>query len=275
MPVESAAPIVADPPAAGAQMPPLRMAEGLAMTPVGAPEPSPKPVAAGPKLPQQPAVNAVPPRPPVVALPKIPAQPDEGRIDKQVRLPSAAERAEIAYRRGILAQRQGNVDEAAASYRTALDDQAEHAAARQTLAALLIERKHFDEAEELLRKGTELAPVRLASTLALARLKVERNQVPAALELLQKNAAAGEHSAEFQGFAGALLNRAGRASEAVAHYQMATRLAPGEGRWWAGLGIALEAAGQAADAREAYQKARVLPGLPADLAQHVEQRLRQ
>jgi len=125
-----------------------------------------------------------------------------------------------------------------------------------------------------LLKGTELTSARLASTLALARLKVERNQADAALELLQKNAASGERSAEYQGFAGALLNRAGRSAEAVEHYQAATRLAPNEGRWWAGLGIALDAAGRNLDAREAYQKARSLPGLPADLAQHIEQRLR-
>jgi MSHA biogenesis protein MshN len=60
----------------------------------------------------------------------------------------------------------------------------------------------------------------------------------------------------------------------VERYQAATRLAPNEGRWWAGLGIALDAAGKSADAREAYQKARSLPGLPADLAHYVEQRLR-
>jgi MSHA biogenesis protein MshN len=191
-----------------------------------------------------------------------------------VRLPSPAERAESEYRRGAQAQRQGNAEDAAASYRAALDDYPEHAAARQTLAALLIEAKHFDEAEELLRKGTELPAVRLASTLALARLKVERNQAPAALELLLKNAASGERSAEYQGFVGALLNRADRAPEAVERYQAATRLAPNEGRWWAGLGMALDAAGKGPEAREAYQKARALPGLPADLAQHIEQRLR-
>jgi MSHA biogenesis protein MshN len=91
---------------------------------------------------------------------------------------------------------------------------------------------------------------------------------------LQKHAVAGERSAEYQGFTGALLNRAGRAAEAADHYQAATRLAPSEGRWWAGLGIALEAAGKVQESREAYLKARALPGLPADLAQHIEQRLR-
>lgn len=198
----------------------------------------------------------------------------EPRIDKQVRLPSAAERADTDYRRAVLAQRQGDADGAASGYRAALDIYPEHATARQSLAALLIEAKHFDEAEEVLRKGAELGPVRLASVLTWARLKVERNQAPAALEILQKYAAAGERSAEYQGFTGALLNRAGRATEAADHYLAATRLAPAEGRWWAGLGIALEAAGKAQESREAYLKARSLPGLPADLAQHIEQRLR-
>ena len=250
----------------------LRMAGQLSAAPTDI-ERKPRETAM-PKSVERPAAVAPPSRAPLVVLPKVPAVAGEARIDKQARLPSSADRAEAEYRRGLLVARQGNVEEAAGSYRAALESYPEHAAARQTLAALLIEAKRFDEAEDLLRKGADLVPVRLASTLALARLKVERNQAPAALELLQKNAEAGERSAEYQGFAGALLNRAGRAPEAVERYQAATRLAPDEGRWWAGLGIALDAAGKGQEAREAYQKARSLPGLPADLAQHVEQRLR-
>lgn len=271
-PTESAA--ASAPAIAGnATSPSLRMAAELSLSPAIVAAPPRKAATAPAKAPEPPAAT-VPPVQPVTASPRVPPVSAEARIDKQVRLPSAQERAELEYRRGVLAQRQGDAEQAAASYRAALADYPEHAAARQTLAALLIEVKQFDDAEELLRKGTELAPVRLASTLALARLKVERNQAPAALELLQKHAAAGEGSAEYQGFAGALLNRAGRVAEAVERYQVATRLAPSEGRWWAGLGIALEAAGKGQEAREAYQKARTLPGLPADLAQHVEQRLR-
>jgi len=274
-PVAVVAATPAPSPVADTALPSLRLAGELSAAPLIAAAPPPTAVAIAPKVAELPPVSVILPQPaPVVALPKVLPAPGEPRIDKQVRLPSAAERAEIEYRRGVLAQRQGNADDAAGSYRAALEGYPEHAAARQTLAALLIEAKHFDEADELLSKGTELAPVRLASTLALARLKVERNQASVALEVLQKNAAAGEGSAEYHGFTGALLNRAGRAPEAVERYQAATRLAPNEGRWWAGLGIALEAAGKGPEAREAYQKARTLPGLPADLAQHIEQRLR-
>lgn len=265
--------------ATNAAPPSLRMADELQVAPAVVVVPPAKPAAAAPKAaepsPAKPksAEIAMPKLAPAVTGKAVPVAA-ESRIDKQERMPSVAERAESEYRRAVLAQRQGHADQAVAGYRTALESYPEHAAARSTLSALLIEAKRFDEAEDLLRKGTELPSVRLASTLALARLKVERNQVPAALELLQKNAASGERSAEYQGFTGALLNRAGRLTEAIEHYQAATRLSPGEGRWWAGLGIALDAAGRAPEAREAYQKARSLPGLPADLARHIEQRLR-
>lgn len=230
----------------------------------------PKPMPAAPNIPERPLAGDSPSRLPI-SLPPVPV---DTRIDKQMRLPTSAERAESEYRRAALAQRQGNLEQAAVGYRAALEDYPEHAAARQTLAALLIDARRFDEAEELLRQGTELASVRLASTLALARLKVERNQASAALDLLQRNAPSGERSAEYQGFLGALLNRANRSAEAVERYQAATRLAPNEGRWWVGLGMALDAAGKSPEAREAYQRARALPGLPVDLAQHVDQRLR-
>ena len=277
--VPAPAPVVA--------VPTLRMADALVALPELKPESSRKESAGTPK--------AVPRTPPAVATvasapTSRPAEPTtrpapgvaakaapvaaEPLIEKQLRQPSAAERAEAGYRRGLAAARQGLADEAVGIYRAALADQAEHAGARQALAALLIEARRYDEAEDVLRKGTDIAAARLPSVLALARLQVERNQAAAALETLQKHATAGERSAEYQGFAGALMNRAGRSGEAVAHYQAATRLAPGEGRWWAGLGIALDAAGKGPEARDAYQKARSLLGLPADLAQHVEQRLR-
>jgi MSHA biogenesis protein MshN len=208
------------------------------------------------------------------ALPgTLPATAAVSRIDKQERIPSPAERAEAYYQQGREAQHAGRADEALTSYQTALALFPEHAAARQALAAVLIEGQRWDAAGQVLREGIELPVTRLASTLTLARLLVERGQAAAALDLMEKQAASGERSAEYQGFLAVLLNRAGRVHEAVERYQAATRLAPAEARWWAGLGIALDADGQGTAAREAYLKARSLPGLPPELAQHVEQRL--
>ena len=276
-PTLAAADLLPAPPPAAPDDPGLRLEANLATRPAEGPREEPaasKPRPAPVAIPAAPA--AAPIRPPVTALPKevSPASTTEPSISKQPRLPSAAERAEADYRRGLAAQRQGQTEEAAARYQAALSEQAEHTAARQSLAALLIELRRYDEADAVLRQGLALGPARLASTLALARLNVERGQTAEALELLLGNAAAGERSADYQGFAAALLNRAGRHQEAAERYQAAARLAPGEGRWWAGLGIVLDAQGKTAEAREAYQRARGLPGLPADLALHIDQRLR-
>lgn len=263
------------------------MADELSVVAPTAPSPvlapaarsEPRPLAAKPAVTPATEVRSAAEKPDVTksAATPIRRSPEpvvKTQIDKQERIPTGAERAEAEYQRAAAARRQGNLDAALAGYRSALEHFPEHAGARQGLAAQLIDARRYDEAEDVLRKGTEIAPTRLSSTLALARLKVERNQVVAALELLQKNAGAGEASAEFQGFAGALLNRAGRSAEAVERYRHAARLSPGEGRWWAGLGISLDASGKPSEAREAYLRARQSPDLPPDLALHVDQRLR-
>lgn len=287
--------------AAGAALPPAPLARlpvvANAVSPAPTPVPSPlalKESKAGLQLPHglKSTVAKAEPAPaklaemPAVAAPRAvnvvaktvrgpsPAGDTLSRIDKQERVASPAERAEADYRQGREAQRAGRFDDALAHYQAALNLFPEQAAARQSLAALLIEARQWDAAEQVLREGVELPAVRLPSTLALARLLVERSQGAAALDLMEKRAASGERSAEYQGFLAVLLGRAGRSHDAVDHYQAATRLAPDEARWWAGLGIALEADGQSGAAREAYLKARSLPGLPPELAQHIEQRLR-
>jgi MSHA biogenesis protein MshN len=280
VPVDIAAAAAADPIPSFSE---LRLEADLKMPPVAAeiaePPKKEKPAEKKPKPDIKAETKKLAPLPMAVTASQplpvtLPREAEAPRVEKQINPGSATERAEAEYRRGAQAQRQGATDEAITRFRSALDEQPEHAAARQTLAAVLIEFKRYDEAEDVLRRGTEIVSARLASTLALARLKVERGQSAAALDLLVKSAATGERSADYQGFAGALLNRAGRYREAVERYQNATRIAPAEARWWAGLGIALEADGKPAEARDAYLRARALPGLPAELVQHIDSRLR-
>jgi MSHA biogenesis protein MshN len=125
----------------------LRMADALSVMPPPAVETTRKATVA-PKASERQPTPVIPPRQSVAAVvPKVPPVGAEGRIDKQERLPSPAERAETEYRRAVQAQRQGNLDQAAAGYRAVLEDHPEHPAARQALAGLLIEARRFDEAE--------------------------------------------------------------------------------------------------------------------------------
>ena len=59
----------------------------------------------------------------------------------------------------------------------------------------------------------------------------------------------------------------------MAHYEAALRLRP-EARWWAGLGLALEAAGHGDEALEAFRRAQATGGLTPEMAAVVERRLR-
>ena len=71
-----------------------------------------------PKTPERKAAVIAPPQQPVaVVKPGMSPAPAGGRIEKQARLPSAAERAEAEYRRAVLAHRQGSLEQAAASLR--------------------------------------------------------------------------------------------------------------------------------------------------------------
>lgn len=278
----------------------LRLDDTLVRAPVASPAaeaPAAKPgAAAEPVIPAKPkpgeeggvspAITAAPaaapgrvavaPEPPLKREPKSAEvrRAAESPIAKQVRSQVPAEQADAEYGLGVLAQREGRLDEAQTRYRMALAQQPLHGRAQLALANLFVEQKRYDEAEELLKAGAEQGSRRLPFAQSLARLKAERGDFAAALEVLQQQNAAGEGSAEYQGFVAALLNRLGRHAEAVTHYGDAARLAPNDGRWWAGLGIALDAAGKPDEAREAYRKARALPGLSAELVTHVESRLK-
>lgn len=156
----------------------------------------------------------------------------------------------------------------------ALQEDARHLAARQTLLSLLAEQKQWDEVQSLLKEGLDLMPAQIAWAMALARIQVEGGNPAGAWETLQKYMAYGEKSADYQGFAGVLLQRMQKPHDATLHYLAAVQLKPNEGRWWLGLGLAYEAEGKAAEAREAFQRARGSGGVTPEMAAAIDKKLR-
>jgi len=195
-------------------------------------------------------------------------------IDKQQRLPSAQDKVEAEYLKGVAAYKQGHASEAVAQFKSALQDDPRHLLARQTLLSMLAEQKRWDEVSALLKEGLELMPSTTAWAMALARIQVERGNSNEALETLQKYMADGEKNADYQGFAGVLLQRMKKPREAALHYQSALQLKPNEGRWWLGLGLALESDGQAAQANNAFRRARSADGLTPEMRAVIENKLR-
>ncbi len=205
------------------------------------------------------------------AVPSEPLQP--AGINKEIRQLTPQQRAENAYRQAYANLQQGRMGEAEENLRQALQFEPRHAAARQALAALLVESRRLERAEQVLQQGLELQQGNTGYATTLARVQVERGNVAAALATLQRNPPANEN-AEYHGFLAALLQRSERHKEAIDHYLAALRSNPGVGPWLLGLGISLQADGQAAKAAEAFRHARQSGSLSPELQAFAEQRLK-
>ena len=197
-----------------------------------------------------------------------------GKIDRRSTT-TPRDRAENEFRRAVHLINQGRIAEGMESFRSALQIDPGHDAARQTLVALLLESKRVDEAAGVLREGLAFNAENTGFAMLLARIMVERNDVPAALALLQKHAAPPDRNPDFHALAGALYQRLERHKEAIEQYQAALRLAPSGSVWWVGLGISYQAVDQPKEAIEAFKHAKSAGNLAPELIAFVDQRLKQ
>lgn len=234
-----------------------------------------------PAQPSRPALPAMPlPKTPSplpaaasVAAPAVEA-PRPAQIERQPVLATPRERADAEYRQALAAQGQGRNGEAQELLRAALRHEAAYSPARQALLRLLLQERRNDEAMAVLAEGLEIQPTQLGWAMSLARLLVDKGDQAAAARTLARSWPHASASADYAGFYGHLQYRLGLAKEAVALYQTATRLAPGEGRWWYGLAVALEADGHGGEARDAFRRALASGNLNADLTALAEQRVK-
>jgi MSHA biogenesis protein MshN len=211
-----------------------------------------------------------------MAMPDPPAHAAAGptRLEKRDRPTTPRERAERAHGQAALWLSKGDAGEAERSLREALREDPTYAAARQAFAGLLAEQGRTEEARQALLEGLTAAPQDTALAIAAARMLAQGGDAPGALRVLDDAAGGGHPGAEFRGLRAAILQKLCRHAEAIEDYQAALRLSPDAGVWWLGLGLSLEAQGQAADAREAFQRAGLSGALAPDLTAFVQQKLR-
>lgn len=237
------------------------------------PEPAPAKAAPEPRPAAEPAKPARETRP-APAPAAAEAAPADAQIDKRAKGGQAREMADGEYRKGMQAVRRGDGAGAAPLFRHALELDPAHARARQALLSVLVGSREWAEARQVARSGLELEPSQTGWATILARLQYESGDAAAALATLARHAAHAGGDAEYQGLHAYLLQRQQRPAEAAQRFRAALALSPGEGRWWFGLALALEAAGQPGEAKEAYAKARESGNLPADMQSVVEQKLK-
>ena len=262
-------------------------AEATVTVPVASPPSSAKPVA---ELRGDPKVVAVEARP-VVAPPrtepaaeraesKTPAgvvghrSAERVAIEKTAPASSPAERLDAAFRHAAAAAGEGRQDDAIGALQQILRQDELHVAARQLLVRLLIESGRQGEAIAVLQEGLRGQPARIVWAMTLARLQVERGESAAAAETLRNSLPAAASSPDYFGFTAHVEQRLGHHREAASLYEQAARLAPNDGRWWLGLGLAQEAEGRKDQASAAFERARRGVNLSDELRALAERKLR-
>lgn len=233
-------------------------------------DPKPVPPAAKPAAePLKPARESRP-----APVPVAETMPADAQIDKRQKGGQAHEMAESEYRKGMQAVRRNDNAGAVPLFKHALELDPGHAKARQALLSVLVASRQWAEAQQVAKSGLALDPAQTGWATILARLQFEQGDAAAAILTLESYAVHAGGDADYQGLFAYLLQKQQRPAEAAQRFRVALALRPGEGRWWFGLGLALEAAGQGGEAKDAYAKAREVGNLPADMLGVVEQKLR-
>ena len=178
-----------------------------------------------------------------------------------------------AYRRALLALQEGRLSVAMADLERALEIDPRNEAARQTYVSLLLENKRTDEAIRQLRLSLGIDPRQPGLAMVLARLQLERGGP--AMDTLMATLPYAANSADYLAFLAGVLQREQRHAEAARYYRDALQLAPGNGVWWMGLAISLQADQHLPEAREAYTRARQANGLTPELQAFIDRRIEQ
>jgi Tfp pilus assembly protein PilF len=231
-------------------------------------------VAANSKPRSKPEVLVAPDNTRVQANP-VPLVMPEAGVSKQITQISPQQQAENEYRKAYTLLQHGQTNAALSGFETALQLDAGHLAARQTLVRLLLDMKRPTDAERVLQEGLQRDPKQSSLALLLARIQVGRNELTQALDTMEKSLPYSAKQADYQAFVAALLQRLNRHKEAITYFQNALQINPQSGVWLMGLGISLRAEQRNAEAKEAFNRALAVHNLSAELQSFVAQQLKE
>ncbi|MBI1395465.1 MAG: hypothetical protein GC151_05750 [Betaproteobacteria bacterium] len=240
--------------------------------PVRKPVPRPEPVA----TPSPETTRRVPVRagsvPPITDVAK-PSSAPTGTIERKLHPLTSRQRADLTFRAGTKALREGRVTEAEARFRAALEIQPDSIAPREALLGVMLEAGRRGEARQLMTEGLRYAPAHATFAVVAARLMVDEGDLPGALGVLEEHDAAGRSNAEYQALAAGLLQRLGRHAEAVRRYSMALALGDDRAVWRMGRAISYRELGRAREANEDFRRSLDSGALSPEVRRYVERQI--
>ncbi|MEH6531992.1 MAG: tetratricopeptide repeat protein [Photobacterium frigidiphilum] len=195
---------------------------------------------------------------------------DEGLSIETVEL-NTQQLADIEYDRAMKLLKQGNSKKAIVHLESAIKYQPDWIKVRQKLAALYYGKADTRKAVTVLQQGLSREGEQPELRLTLAKLLVNESQPQAALNVLAR--IPKEENAAYMAMRGALSQQLKNNAMALNSYQQLVKSEPYDGRWWMGLGIALERDSNGEKAKEAYQQALLMGRVSAKSQQFIQQRL--
>ena len=146
---------------------------------------------------------------------------------------------------------------------------------RKKLASLLFAENRMLEAQALLNEGLADSPELHDLRLMLARLLAQQNQQAKALTLLLEVSPSLVLHSDYYAYRGALAQQTEHYAQAQQDYQRLVNAEPLKAKWWLGLGIAQDSAGENKQALISYQKADDEQQLSPQVITFVRQRLKE
>jgi len=185
----------------------------------------------------------------------------------------AEQKAELSYQNGYAHLRKHRNRQAERSLRRALDMEPGHVKARELLSGIYIKQGRWVEASELLRQGLTYSPQHRTFSKLYARALMQLNQDVQAIAVLKRYAPPVKSDPNYFAILAALYQRQDQHNQAAEVYATLVRLKPGNGVWWVGLGISLEALERNQDAVQAYGHASKTGNLQSKVAHFTNNRL--
>src|SRR3989449_2451490 len=165
------------------------------------------------------------------------------------------ESAEAHYQRGVALSAQGQLDEAIAAFRKALELRPNYPEALKELGTAFLRKGQLDDALTSYRKALEQRPNYAEVIHNIGLVLAEKNQLDEAITYYQKAIALKPDLALAHYNLGPALQQKGQLDEAIAAYQKALALRPDSALTLFDLGRAFDAKGQYDEAIAAYRKA--------------------
>ncbi|HSU58336.1 MAG TPA: tetratricopeptide repeat protein [Bryobacteraceae bacterium] len=159
------------------------------------------------------------------------------------------------YNLAALMEMRGKLDEAAASYKAALQVDPKSATARNSLAGVLMMQDHLPDAIQQLREALQVDPGYLNAHYNLARALAASGDLDGAGRQYGAFVAAKPDDAAAQAGLGTVLFHQRKFSDALTHFREAARLDPNNADVEANLGTILAITGDLPAAAQAFERA--------------------